>query len=149
VQPVWVRRLPQRHEVQVTGVETLRDDTAEDTQPTTIIEKLQWFCSQNPKEARILDELVLVGDHSVIIRSINDGMACAISDGSFKDKSGAAAFTIKSPKTKAAYTETRRNIHCRACRRLAVPTVVNCWVYLASLLWQTCYAYTTELTRVV
>jgi hypothetical protein len=64
---------------------------------------LQWFRS-HPKDAWIRDGFKLVGDHSHIIRSINHGTACAISDVSFKDKSGAAAFTITCPKTKAAYT---------------------------------------------
>jgi hypothetical protein len=103
-QPVLVRRLPQQHEVQVPGVATLWDDTAEDTQPTTFIERLEWFRIHNPKDAWILDELELVGDHSHITRSINYGTACTISNGSFKDKSVAAAFTITCPKTKAAYT---------------------------------------------
>jgi hypothetical protein len=74
------------------------------TQPTTFIQWLRCFRNCHPKDAWILDELELVGDHSDIIKSIHDGTVCAISDGSFKDKHGATAFTIMCPKTKAAYT---------------------------------------------
>jgi hypothetical protein len=65
---------------------------------------LQWFPEHNPKDLWILDELELVGTHYDIIRSMKDGMACAVSDGSFKDKSGATAFTSTCPVTKASYT---------------------------------------------
>jgi hypothetical protein len=104
LQPVSVRRLSQRHKVQATGVARLADAISEDTPITTFLERLQWFREHNPKDAWILDELELVGTHCDIIRSIKDGTACAISDGSFKDKSGTAAFTIMCPVTKASYT---------------------------------------------
>ena len=101
---VSVRRLPQRYTVQVTGSATLQDDTAEEALPTTFNDRLRWFRTRQPKDAWILDELELVGNHRDIIKSIQDGTACAISDGSFKGSRGAAGFTITCPRTAAAYT---------------------------------------------
>jgi hypothetical protein len=90
--------------VQVTGAARFVDAIIEDTQINTFLERLQWFQDHNPKESWILNELELVDMHGDIIRSIKAGMACTISDGLFKDKSGAAAFTITCPATKVAYT---------------------------------------------
>jgi hypothetical protein len=77
-----------------------------EAQPRTAFnDRLHWFRKRNPKDAWILDELELVGDRRMdVIQSIQNGMACAIRNGSFKDRSGApAGFVFTRPKTKASY----------------------------------------------
>jgi hypothetical protein len=68
------------------GLANFEDKRGGVAQPITFIERLQWFSNFHPKDAWILDEPELVGDNRDIIQSICDGTACAISDGSFKDK---------------------------------------------------------------
>jgi hypothetical protein len=104
LQLVSVRRITQRQSAQVTGVASLATITVDDAHLTGFHERLQWFRKSNPHDAWILDELELVGDHTDVIRSIQDGTACAISDGSFKNQSGAAGFSIICPKTESSYT---------------------------------------------
>lgn len=68
--------------------------------PTTFHKHLHCFQKLYPKEVWILDELDLAGGnhHTNVIRSIQNGTACAIIEISFKDRSGAAGFMIICPK---------------------------------------------------
>jgi hypothetical protein len=72
--------------------------------PSNFSERLNWFQQHSPKDAWILEELKLTGNLQDVIRSIQHGTACAISDGSFKDSRGAAGFTIMCPDTGSHYT---------------------------------------------
>jgi hypothetical protein len=90
-----------------------------------------WFRKHNLKDAWMLAESELVGDHMDVIRTIQDRTACAISDGSFKNRSGAAGFTIIIPKMESSYT-IQGNILCRARPPPTVPIAANCLVFLVS-----------------
>ena len=70
----------------------------------TLDQRLQWFHYQFPREAWILDEIDLVGDPRELVRSIQAGTACAISDGSFNDRKGAAGFRVICRKTGTSLT---------------------------------------------
>jgi hypothetical protein len=58
-----------------------------------------------PQHAWILDELEVSGLCQDVAKSIKQGTAQAVSDGSFKDSSGAAAFCIVSPETGSLYIQ--------------------------------------------
>jgi hypothetical protein len=143
--PVSVRRLSQRHKVQVTGVARLPDAISEDTPMTTFLERLQWFGEHNSKDSWILDELELVGTHCDIIRSIKDGTACAISDGSFnKTRAGPQ---ISRSRVQSRKPPTRGNIRCKARRRQVAHTAVKCQASLVLLPWSTSSVNMTASTR--
>jgi hypothetical protein len=60
----------------------------------TLDQRIQWFRDKFPREVWILDDIDLVGDPWELVCSIQMCTACAISDGSFKDKGGAAGLSI-------------------------------------------------------
>jgi hypothetical protein len=77
-----VPQISKQHKVQVTGLAIIAKDSVNaDAQPTTFNEcLLHWFRQHNPKDAWILDELDLVGDHMVVVQSIQNKMARGIGD---------------------------------------------------------------------
>jgi hypothetical protein len=57
-------------------------------QPIPFNKCLSCFRKKNPKDASILYEMGLVGDHRDMIWSIQDGTACTISEGSLRTAGG-------------------------------------------------------------
>jgi hypothetical protein len=69
----------------------------------TLDHQLQWFREEFPREGWILDKIDLVGGPIDVVQSIQMGIACTISDGSFKDFQGAAGFSIICRRTGSSF----------------------------------------------
>ena len=116
IQAVSVSR-PTDSQARITGLASFS------TPPTTshietLDHRLQWLREALPREAWILDELDLVGNPMDVVNSIQAGDASAISDGSFKDLSGAAGFSIVCRKTGSSLTG-RHTVQGPACAQSA------------------------------
>ncbi len=98
LQPVSVRRLLTSRMVRITGMAKFQSESIPTT-PTTLSEWRHHLNLTEPHDAWILDELEVSGSCWDVATSIEKGTARAVSDGSFKDSAGAAAFCIVSPET--------------------------------------------------
>jgi hypothetical protein len=98
LQPVSVRRLLTSRLVTITGKTNVQPDTIT-IAPTTLSDWLRHLNNTEPHDAWIIDELEVSGSSLDVATSIRNGTARAVSDGSFKDSSGAAAFCLVSPET--------------------------------------------------
>jgi hypothetical protein len=98
LQPVSVRRLLTSQMVTITGMAKFQSESTPTT-PTTLSEWRHHLSLTEPHDAWILDKLEVSGLCLDVATSIEKGTAQAVSDGSFKDSTGAAAFCIVSPET--------------------------------------------------
>jgi hypothetical protein len=93
-----VKRLLTSHMVTITGMANFQSKLPP-SNPTTLSDWLHELNITEPHDAWILDEIEVSGLCQDVAKSIEQGTAWAVSDGSFKDWSGAAAFCIVSPET--------------------------------------------------
>jgi hypothetical protein len=98
LQPVSIKRYSLSKQVKVTGQAVLQLESIPEA-PSTLDGWLAHLRHTEPHDAWILDELEVSGSALDIANSIRADTARAVSDGSFKDSAGAAAFCIVSPKT--------------------------------------------------
>jgi hypothetical protein len=85
--------------VAITGIANFQSELPP-SNPTTLSDWLHELKITEPHNAWILDELEVSGFlWQDVAKSIEQGTAQAVSDGSFKDSSGAAAFCIVCPET--------------------------------------------------
>jgi hypothetical protein len=104
LQPVTVSKRSTNTKARITGIPSFATPPATTAPIDSLDDRLQWLRDSLPREAWILDELDLVGDPMDVVRSIQTGDACAISDGSYKDCRGAAGFSIICRLTGASLT---------------------------------------------